>query len=92
MDASGSPQTGNWMIYDTSRVLNGFDSNMLLADTSTHEEAGSPDNYSAAQAHVDLVSNGFKVRHSGSAPFGDAGRTFIFAAWAEYPFKYSNAR
>ena len=90
--AKCSSQAGNWVMYDTTRVLNGFDSNMLMADSSTHEEAGSPDNYSAGQAHVDLVSNGFKVRHSGGAPLGDAGRTFIFAAWAEYPFKYANAR
>jgi hypothetical protein len=38
-----------------------------------------------------LVSNGFKLRDS-LASFNSSGDTFIVAAWAENPFKNSNAR
>jgi len=83
---------GDWMMYDLLRMVQGSDSNILMANSSTYEDDGSPDNYDANQALVDLLSNGFKIRHSGSSPLGDSGRTYIFAAFAESPFKYSNAR
>jgi hypothetical protein len=38
----------------------------------------------------DLLSNGFKVRTS--AGMNASGGTYVFAAFAEAPFKYANAR
>jgi len=40
---------------------------------------------------VDFVSNGFKIRNS-SVPWNASGGTYIYLAFAEQPFKYSNAR
>lgn len=40
---------------------------------------------------VDILSNGFKMRGAG-APNNTSGGTYIFAAFAECPVKYSNAR
>ena len=41
--------------------------------------------------HYDLLSNGFKVRDNGTES-NRSGGTFIYMAFAEAPFKYSNAR
>ena len=81
---------GDWMIYDTKRSPDNqaADSNTLVANVNNAEDGY----YNANQAAVDLLSNGFKIRHSGSSPLGDSGRTYIYCAWAESPFKYSNAR
>jgi hypothetical protein len=40
---------------------------------------------------MDLTSNGFKLRYNGS-PFNTSGTTYIYAAFAENPFKNSLAR
>ena len=40
---------------------------------------------------VDILSNGFKFRHA-DASFNDSADTFVYLAFAETPFKYSNAR
>ena len=42
-------------------------------------------------AFVDGLSNGFKLRSSGSG-FNGNGYTFIYIAFAEQPFKFSNGR
>jgi len=39
----------------------------------------------------DFVSNGFKIRASNSA-INASGRTYVYIAFAENPFKYANAR
>jgi len=82
---------GDWMVYDTERDTfnQDADNNTLVANEAYAENDGSW--YYANQTSVDLLSNGFKIRHGGS-PLGDSGRTYIYAAFAEYPFKYSNAR
>jgi len=39
----------------------------------------------------DYLSNGFKLRDAGT--YGNASNgTYIYMAFAEYPFKYSNAK
>lgn len=52
-------------------------------------------NTSAAEANyaptIDMLSNGFKVRQSG-AGYNASGGTYIYACFAENPFKYSLAR
>ena len=44
-----------------------------------------------ANTNVDFLSNGFKLRSSHATQNGD-GSTYIYMAFAEQPFKYSNAR
>jgi hypothetical protein len=40
---------------------------------------------------LDILTNGFKMRTSGSS-INASGETYIFAAFAETPFKYARAR
>ena len=40
---------------------------------------------------MDFLSNGFKIR-TDNGQINTSGGTFIFAAWAESPFKYANAK
>ena len=88
--AKCTSHTGDWMIYDTERgpLNQDADNNTLVANV----DKGEDDHYNANQASVDLLSNGFKIRHAVSSPLGDTGRTYIFVAFAESPFKYANAR
>ena len=44
-----------------------------------------------ANSSVDFISNGFKLRTS-HAERNASGGTYIYAAFAESPFKNSNAR
>jgi hypothetical protein len=81
--ASGG--TGNWEILDTSRnTYNTAD--LLLLPSSSAAESSAYGSY-----YVDFVSNGFKIRGSG-AGFNGSGEGMIYAAFAENPFKYANAR
>lgn len=79
----GGDVASSWRQYDTARL--------------TYNEAKSPlylntTNTEAAEANgIDILSNGFKIRWSDSVLNG-SGSTYIFAAFAENPFKYSRAR
>jgi len=74
---------GNWNDFDTSRnTYNGMN-NLLLANTADVESVGG--------VVVDSVSNGFKLRDT-SGNWNASGGTYIYAAFAENPFKYANAR
>ena len=82
-DLGGQTGVGDWMIYDTARnPRNGGDQNTIALNVPNAED----DFYNANQATIDILSNGFKVRHYGSSPFGDPSRLIFFAAWAENPF------
>ena len=39
---------------------------------------------------VDFLSNGFKIKNT-NTDYNDNGETIVFAAFAEAPFKFSNA-
>jgi hypothetical protein len=74
----------NWLIYDNkrdpdNRVAQGLFPNLGGAET---EQTG---------GFVDFVSNGVKCREDGSA-MNASGGTFVYLAFAEQPFKFSNAR
>jgi hypothetical protein len=76
--------TADWYTYDAARnTYNGLtlelDLNSSIAETG------------AGGITVDFVSNGFKIRRTGNA-VNASGGTYIFAAFAESPFKYSLAR
>jgi len=73
----------NWGIYDTTRdtyngVVNNIAPNATTADT----------NYGI---YFDILSNGFKAR-TGGGNNNDSGSTYIYAAFAEVPFKFARAR
>ena len=46
------------------------------------------DQYSA---DIDILSNGFKIKN-GNASTNGSGYNYIYAAFAEMPFKYARAR
>jgi len=73
----------NWYLVDSVRSTYNVIDKALIPDLSNEEET-----YSNA---VDLLSNGFKPRTTGAA-FNASGSTYIFAAFSETAFKYSNAR
>jgi len=77
-----SAGTHGWMIHDNARSTYNPSSNYLRADS-----AGPEGSYPFA----DFTSNGFKQRHTSTWANGN-GVNYIYIAFAEIPFKYSNAR
>jgi hypothetical protein len=76
-----SSNAQDWVIYDTSRDTYNVESNYLLPNTAGAE---------AVYANADFLSNGFKMRSSASLNY--SGWTYIYAAFAESPFKLALAR
>ena len=76
----------NWFIYDTARDTYNPAIRELEADLAVTE-----DQYGTSTTGFDILSNGFKLRISGVS-FNESGSTHIYAAFAETPFKYANAR
>jgi len=72
-----------WILLDTARNTYNV-SNAYL-------EPNTPDTENTASNVCDILSNGFKIRTTGT-DFNDSSNTYIYMAFAENPFKYSNAR
>ena len=66
----------SWLIYDSERNTYNPASKLLVANLSNAEFTSGYD--------IDILSNGFKLRASG-APNG-SGSTYIYLAFAEFPF------
>jgi hypothetical protein len=79
--------SGNWQIFDDTRSPINVINNVLFANSSSAE-------ISDSNRILDFVSNGFKLRVGAPATndINASGSTYIFAAFAENPFKYSLAR
>ena len=73
----------DWELVDTSRSTYNVVNAELVANLSNIE--------SSSWNAVDILSNGFKLRDLGAAQNG-SGNTMIYAAFAENPLKYANAR
>jgi hypothetical protein len=73
---------GYWEIHDTSRSTYNATTARLWPNVSSAEATG---------ADIDFLSNGFKVRTT-DGTINNSGSTVIYAAFAENPFKYANAR
>ena len=73
-----------WEMFDSSRDTYNPEINLLEANVSSAE-------ISSSTAAIDFLSNGFKQRNTRSATNGTSD-TYIYACFAENPFKYSNAR
>jgi hypothetical protein len=78
----------DWVIADSSRETYNTTQNDLAANTSGAEASG------ILQQPNDFLSNGFKIRASGANayPTNASGSTYIYAAFAEHPFRQSRAR
>ena len=76
-----SSTNGFWNVYDSSRNGYNDDNDVLYPNSSAAEDS---------VQHIDLLSNGFKCRNA-TYPNTSTG-TYIYAAFAENPFKNANAR
>jgi len=74
----------DWQVHDLARNINNPTQGGLWPNLSSSESQDPSYN-------IDIISNGFKIRTS-AAPRNTAGIRYIFMAFAEFPFKYSNAR
>lgn len=74
----------NWVIQDRARsnIFNPADGEILPSSSAAE---------SMSFSKVDLLSNGFKIR-STNAGENASSATYIYAAFAESPFKYARAR
>ena len=73
----------NWDVIDNKRNTYNVVDNHLFPDTSGAEQT-------LATNQIDFVSNGFKNRTGNFLNVN--GQTYVYAAFAENPFKYSLAR
>ena len=72
----------NWAMYDNKRDVVNYRDSYIYADSNAVEAT-----YSTAI--LDFLSTGFKWR--GAVNFGNrTSATYIYMAFAEAPFKYSN--
>jgi hypothetical protein len=74
----------NWIAVDTARDTYNTSVNTLFPHSFSAEFS--------QDDRMDMLSNGFKIRGDGSSDQNLSGETFIYMAFAENPFKYSNAR
>ena len=78
-----SSTTDGWLIYDSARdIYNDGDTDLALYANNDPAES--------EYGNLDLLSNGVKIRVAASAM--NENHTYIYIAFAETPFKYSNAR
>ena len=74
--------SNSWMIMDNKREGYNPQNDLLFPDSSTNE---------SDVTDQDLLSNGFKLRTSAAGRNSNTD-TYIYAAFAESPFKHANAR
>jgi hypothetical protein len=76
--------TADWMMIDTARSPFNVEKALLQANLSNAEDASTE--------LIDGLSNGFKLRNGAYSSLNASGSTYIYMAFCENPFKYSNAR
>ena len=84
-----SISTGDWYIWDSVRDTdNGI--RLYLRARLANKEGGT----SSGQQYFDFLSNGFKIIADSSAfsEGNSSGQEYVYFAFAEQPFKFSNAR
>jgi len=79
-----SSSTGDWRIFDSARSTFNVTNTVLFPNLSDAEA-------SSSLVDFDITSNGFKLRNNLST-MNASGGTYIFAAFAENPFKNALAR
>ena len=78
-----STATYGWLMVDAVRNTYNYVDNYLYADSSTAELSNVSDLFT-------FTANGFKVGNSSASNTNSA--TFVYAAFAEHPFKTARAR
>lgn len=77
--------TMNWVIEDAARSPSNVVDDTLYLNLSNKQD-------SLAASSVDFLSNGFKIRNAATGWINAPTSTFLYMAFAEQPFRYSNAR
>jgi hypothetical protein len=77
-----SSASNDWVIFDTSRNTYNLANNVLYPNLSNAE-------FSFSGVGMDILSNGFKLQ---GITLANASATYIFAAFASAPQKFSLAR
>jgi hypothetical protein len=72
----------NWITFDTATKTFNPNDEYANWDTGSTSAQGASDK-------IDILSNGFKLRSTGSS-FNGSGAEFIYGAWGDVPFKYNN--
>jgi hypothetical protein len=80
-----SSAADNWQVEDAARSPFNVVNDQLWPNLSDAEQVDS------TTRQTDFVSNGFKIRGTNTGVNGN-GTTYIYAAFAEFPFKYTLAR
>ncbi len=77
-------RSADWRLHDIARQPTNDDGGHILLPNSTSSEVTS-------EYDIDFLSNGFKLRSGDVYENGD-GELLTYAAFAEDPFKYANAK
>ena len=86
-NASAGDSAADWLMYDTERsgIINSID-DALYANRNTDETAETTHAF-------DILSNGFKIRSTSTSSLSNGNNNvFVYAAFAEHPFKNVRAR
>jgi hypothetical protein len=75
--------TSGWHLYDTARDTYNAATKRLQPNLSNAENT--------ANGIIDILSNGWKFRNT-NTDWDALGGTYIYAAFAESPFQFANAR
>ena len=81
----------DWLIYDTQRDTYNVGYQFLCPNSNNVELRREGDTSNKTDRYIDILSNGFKIRNS-NANYNGNGDTFVYAAFAENPFKTARAR
>ena len=90
VDDNGYNSYQSWSIVDTTRNEYNPSNSPLYANASYEE--GLNGNGSGPASGIDILSNGFRILNGTASYSGIDGIRHIYMAFAEQPFKYSNAR
>jgi hypothetical protein len=80
----GITQASNWCILDNKRSPSNLADDVLLPNATNTE--------STSLSDVDFVSNGIKIRDTVANDTNISGKSYVYLAFAEQPFKFANAR
>ena len=75
----------SWQVEDAARSPFNTVNDQLFPNTTNAEQVDSP------TRNTDFLSNGFKIRGTNGG-INQSSATYIYAAFAEFPFKYTLAR
>ena len=83
---TSTSSTGRWPMYNTETYTYNSDTEVFLRANQNDAEI------SASTRDIDILSNGIKIRNTSGNINASSGEKYLVIAWAENPFKYSNAR